>query len=77
MSIYSICDSGVGTNISLGGSGRKEVGANRKSGCMKTLGRKQDKLDKLVRKAGSVVGTEMDSAECRTLNGLLSIMDNP
>ncbi|KAI3358660.1 hypothetical protein L3Q82_014719 [Scortum barcoo] len=39
------------------------------------------RLDKLVRKAGSVVGTELDSltsvAERRTLNRLLSIMDNP
>ncbi|KAI3373002.1 hypothetical protein L3Q82_023449 [Scortum barcoo] len=39
------------------------------------------RLDKLVRKAGSVVGTELDSltsvAERRTLNRLLSIIDNP
>lgn len=38
-------------------------------------------LDKLVRKAGSVVGTELDSltsvAERQTLNRLLSIIDNP
>ncbi|KAI3367054.1 hypothetical protein L3Q82_009687, partial [Scortum barcoo] len=39
------------------------------------------RLDKLVRKAGSVIGTELDSltsvAERRTLNRLLSIIDNP
>ncbi|KAI3351105.1 hypothetical protein L3Q82_005675 [Scortum barcoo] len=39
------------------------------------------RLDKLVRKAGSVVGTELDSltsvAERRTLNRLLTIIDNP
>lgn len=39
------------------------------------------RLDKLVRKAGSVVGTELDIltsvAERRTLNRLLSIIDNP
>ena len=39
------------------------------------------RLDKLVRKAGSVVGSELDSltsvAERRTLNRLLSIIDNP
>ena len=39
------------------------------------------RLDKLVRKAGSVVGTELDSltsvAERRALNKLLSIADNP
>ncbi|KAL1256554.1 hypothetical protein QQF64_012099 [Cirrhinus molitorella] len=38
-------------------------------------------LDKLVRKVGSVVGTELDSmstvAERRALSRLLSIMDNP
>lgn len=42
--------------------------------------RKAAWLDKLVRKAGSVVGTELESltsmAEQRTLNRLLSIMDN-
>ncbi|XP_051278345.1 uncharacterized protein LOC127375945 [Dicentrarchus labrax] len=39
------------------------------------------RLDKLVRKAGSVLGTELDRltsvAERRALNRLLSIMDNP
>uniref|UniRef100_A0A8C4T3P3 Reverse transcriptase domain-containing protein n=1 Tax=Erpetoichthys calabaricus TaxID=27687 RepID=A0A8C4T3P3_ERPCA len=39
------------------------------------------RLDKLVRKAGSIVGTEMDSftsvAERRVLKRLLSIMENP
>ncbi|XP_051807248.1 uncharacterized protein LOC127534909 [Acanthochromis polyacanthus] len=39
------------------------------------------RLDKLVRKVGSVVGTELDSltseAERQTLNRLLSIIDNP
>lgn len=45
--------------------------------------KKQDasRLDKLVRKAGSVVGTELDSlitvAERRVLSKLLSIMENP